>query len=387
MAVNKISDDTMDLVIQLYNHGFSHNEIHYQTSYSVSSINNIKSKASGRGIYVSPENLSRRLEVGINSFMLELCKKPLYKYVNADSYDDPWMVAFAKVKMPVVIGNACRSIEVEDIMSRESPEESLLYKIYNIPTDRIKMGEMALSRYMRDITQPIGYDGLVRYIRTTVIKNIRSAVSIPVSLDKQTLKDSIKSLSEREQEILHRRHWKKEPYSKIKDVFGVSEERIRGIESAAAHKLRQILPREIKTYSFPYELARYARGLESTVEQLKIELEKRDAIIRNYSEKYESAQNAESSIPLYESEKLELLRMNVSDCKISERTMNRLMGGGITKMWHLVQKSESSLLGSNGGIKGFGEKCLYEVKELLASMGLSLGTELTNKIIEKLNEI
>jgi DNA-directed RNA polymerase subunit alpha len=62
----------------------------------------------------------------------------------------------------------------------------------------------------------------------------------------------------------------------------------------------------------------------------------------------------------------------VEELELSVRSANCLKNANIKSIHELVQKTESEMLKT----KNFGRKSLNEIKELLGSMGLSLGMKL-----------
>ena len=68
----------------------------------------------------------------------------------------------------------------------------------------------------------------------------------------------------------------------------------------------------------------------------------------------------------------EKLGKSVDEMELSVRSYNCLKNANIRKIGELVQKTESEMLKT----KNFGRKSLNEIKEILASMGLSLGMKL-----------
>lgn len=62
----------------------------------------------------------------------------------------------------------------------------------------------------------------------------------------------------------------------------------------------------------------------------------------------------------------------VDELELSVRSSNCLKNARIHNLYHLVQKTDSEMLKT----KNFGRKSLNEIKEVLASMGLSLGMDL-----------
>lgn len=61
---------------------------------------------------------------------------------------------------------------------------------------------------------------------------------------------------------------------------------------------------------------------------------------------------------------LELYEMSLEQLGLSARTLNLLLGGGITKLGEVVERSDKDLL----GLRGFGQKSLAEVKERLGAL-------------------
>jgi DNA-directed RNA polymerase subunit alpha len=68
----------------------------------------------------------------------------------------------------------------------------------------------------------------------------------------------------------------------------------------------------------------------------------------------------------------ENLYLDVDELELSVRSANCLRNANITKIYQLVQKTESEMLKT----KNFGRKSLNEIKELLSDLGLSLGMNL-----------
>jgi len=71
----------------------------------------------------------------------------------------------------------------------------------------------------------------------------------------------------------------------------------------------------------------------------------------------------------------ENLSKSVEELELSVRSYNCLKNASIKTIGELVQKSESEMLKT----KNFGRKSLNEIKEILASMGLSLGMTLDER--------
>jgi DNA-directed RNA polymerase subunit alpha len=70
----------------------------------------------------------------------------------------------------------------------------------------------------------------------------------------------------------------------------------------------------------------------------------------------------------------EKLNKSVDEMELSVRSYNCLKNANIRTIGELVQKTESEMLKT----KNFGRKSLNEIKEILATMGLSLGMKLDN---------
>jgi DNA-directed RNA polymerase subunit alpha len=68
----------------------------------------------------------------------------------------------------------------------------------------------------------------------------------------------------------------------------------------------------------------------------------------------------------------EALFKRVDELDLSVRSANCLQNAGIEYIWQLVEKSEAEMLKT----KNFGRKSLNEIKEILQTMGLSLGMRL-----------
>jgi DNA-directed RNA polymerase subunit alpha len=75
----------------------------------------------------------------------------------------------------------------------------------------------------------------------------------------------------------------------------------------------------------------------------------------------------------------EKLRLPISELELSVRSSNCLREAGIKIIADLVKKSEDEML----GFKNFGKKSLTEIKELLMSMGLTLGMPVDPKKLKK----
>jgi DNA-directed RNA polymerase subunit alpha len=89
----------------------------------------------------------------------------------------------------------------------------------------------------------------------------------------------------------------------------------------------------------------------------------------------EEDEDEETPVELSEHERdqwWEKLSKSVDEMELSVRSYNCLKNANIKTIGELVQKSESEMLKT----KNFGRKSLNEIKEILATMGLSLGMKL-----------
>src|SRR5512137_518876 len=73
-----------------------------------------------------------------------------------------------------------------------------------------------------------------------------------------------------------------------------------------------------------------------------------------------------------------LLGMSVNEIELSVRAANCLNNANITTVGQLAMKSEAEML----KYRNFGKKSLNEIKEKLASLGLTLGMNLDNNLLE-----
>lgn len=90
---------------------------------------------------------------------------------------------------------------------------------------------------------------------------------------------------------------------------------------------------------------------------------------------FEETDEAAYQAPGAEEEPLnENLFRSVDELELSVRSANCLQNANITLIGELVQKSEQDMLKT----KNFGRKSLKEIKEILGTMGLSLGMKLDN---------
>lgn len=88
----------------------------------------------------------------------------------------------------------------------------------------------------------------------------------------------------------------------------------------------------------------------------------------------EELEMSKEDVVLYEK-----LRLPISELELSVRSSNCLREAGIKIIADLVKKGEDEML----GFKNFGKKSLTEIKELLMSMGLTLGMPVDPKKLKK----
>ena len=94
-------------------------------------------------------------------------------------------------------------------------------------------------------------------------------------------------------------------------------------------------------------------------------------IFINFEEHDEPVEELSSETPLNEN-----LFRSVDELELSVRSANCLQNANIKLIGELVQKSEGEMLKT----KNFGRKSLNEIKDILAEMGLSLGTEIGPRV-------
>jgi DNA-directed RNA polymerase subunit alpha len=73
-----------------------------------------------------------------------------------------------------------------------------------------------------------------------------------------------------------------------------------------------------------------------------------------------------------------LLNMSVNEIELSVRAANCLNNANITTVGQLAMKTEAEML----KYRNFGKKSLNEIKEKLASLGLSLGMNLDPTLLD-----
>jgi len=92
-------------------------------------------------------------------------------------------------------------------------------------------------------------------------------------------------------------------------------------------------------------------------------------IFINFEEEIEAAAAADDRKPEIRNENL---NRSVEELELSVRSYNCLKNANIQTIGELVQKTEAEMLKT----KNFGRKSLNEIKEILSSMGLSLGMKI-----------
>src|SRR5690349_565535 len=92
-------------------------------------------------------------------------------------------------------------------------------------------------------------------------------------------------------------------------------------------------------------------------------------IFINFEEEMETITSSEERKPEIRNENL---NRSVEELELSVRSYNCLKNANIQTIGELVQKTEAEMLKT----KNFGRKSLNEIKEILASMGLSLGMKI-----------
>src|SRR5512140_1353819 len=92
-------------------------------------------------------------------------------------------------------------------------------------------------------------------------------------------------------------------------------------------------------------------------------------IFINFEEEIEASTSSEASKPEIRNENL---NRSVEELELSVRSYNCLKNANIQTIGELVQKTEAEMLKT----KNFGRKSLNEIKEILATMGLSLGMKI-----------
>jgi len=102
-------------------------------------------------------------------------------------------------------------------------------------------------------------------------------------------------------------------------------------------------------------------------------------IFVNFGQLPEEIAEEEPEMTKEETALYEKLRLPISELELSVRSSNCLREAGIKSIADLVKKTEDEML----SFKNFGKKSLTEIKELLMSMGLTLGMQVDPKKLKK----
>jgi len=102
-------------------------------------------------------------------------------------------------------------------------------------------------------------------------------------------------------------------------------------------------------------------------------------IFVNFGQLPEDVSEEEPEMSKEENALYEKLRLPISELELSVRSSNCLREANIKTIAELVKKAEDEML----GFKNFGKKSLNEIKELLTSMGLTLGMQVDPKKLKK----
>src|SRR5437588_13004529 len=95
-------------------------------------------------------------------------------------------------------------------------------------------------------------------------------------------------------------------------------------------------------------------------------------IFINFEEDIETSTSTDERKPEIKNENL---NRSVEELELSVRSYNCLKNANIQSIGELVQKTEAEMLKT----KNFGRKSLNEIKEILATMGLSLGMKIDDQ--------
>lgn len=113
----------------------------------------------------------------------------------------------------------------------------------------------------------------------------------------------------------------------------------------------------------------FEESIKIMLEQFRAILDLKEIASKPVIETRESVTEVKAPETAPEKEDLtEILKTRIDSLQLSTRTLNALGDAGIRTVGGLIQKTEEGLL----ELDGFGEKGLNEVKEVLASCGLSL---------------
>lgn len=176
-----------------------------------------------------------------------------------DNYDDSFNVKFSTYAVPMIIGEikrylrdnnsvrvsrsirdiAYKSLKVkEEIIKKENREPSLdeIAKILEIPLDEVTFALDAISETV-SLSEPVYSDGneTVR-----IMDQISSDKDDDENLvEKMTLNDAIKNLSEREKEILLMRYYVGKTQMEVSEEVGISQAQVSRLEKTALKTLKK----------------------------------------------------------------------------------------------------------------------------------------------------
>lgn len=214
--------------------------------------------------------------------------------------------------------------------------------------------------------------------------------------DREAIREVLCTLTPREEDVIRKRFGIDRP-AMNQDEVGltldppVSRERVRQIEAKALRKLRH--PTRSRKFAATFREGLAARFSEAFNTIAELEKDRDELFQTNQAlegtplvkRAREERSSLHSQIEALRAEITELQRrlpippegnqnlmMTIDEFGFSIRAYNALVNLEIKDIRELVEKTESELLKS----KNFGRKSLNEIKEVLASMGLSLGMEL-----------
>ena len=207
----------------------------------------------------------------------------------------------------------------------------------------------------------------------------------------ETVEAVIDTLPERDRSIIRMRNGFDGPPEScraIGNTLGLSGERINQIErTAMKHLLEGKQGGRLRAYM--QTAASLREDLQDTRNDLEIALANAAAAVRDRDDLVElltagldpvfrRMRDIENAPPLKSS-----YFKRIDELDISVRAYNGLNDDGIEFIWQLVTKTEAYLL----KMKNFGRKSLNEVKELLATLGHRLGTELPETVLEEVQSL
>ncbi len=176
-----------------------------------------------------------------------------------DNYDDSFNVKFSTYAVPMIIGEikrylrdnnsvrvsrsirdiAYKSLKVkEEIIKKENREPSLdeIAKILEIPLDEVTFALDAISETV-SLSEPVYSDGNETVRIMDQISNDKDDDENLV--EKMTLNDAIKNLSEREKEILLMRYYVGKTQMEVSEEVGISQAQVSRLEKTALKTLKK----------------------------------------------------------------------------------------------------------------------------------------------------